>query len=399
MLDLLKILIVLALLIFLVWKKVDLGLSILSSAVLFGILFSMPFKSFFTEIPDVLFSYETIQLGGAIILVLIFNDLWKESGQLNLVINKIEHVFQDSRITMAMLPAIMGMMPIMGGAYLSAPLVEQSSAKLNLESDHKAFINFWFRHIWEYCLPTYPGVLLAASILGCGISTVVFNNFLLSVAAIIGGIAAGLWGIEKPHLEEHEKPERVGHFVFLFAALPLIVFLVLALIFKIDICLVLIITIILSVVIYRIPLKNFFSISRKNFSIPMLIIVFAVMYFKDVLKVSGAIQLLSNDFNNLGFSLVWLAIFMPFIIGLLTGITVAFVGMTFPLLLSLSGDITFLPLAYASGFIGVLISPTHLCLVLTRQYFNSKFSGIYKKMVLPITLVFITSLAIFFWLH
>ena len=152
MLDMLKILIVLALLIFLVWKKFDLGLSILSSSVLFGILFSMPFESFFKVIPDVIFSYETIQLGGAMILVLIFNDLWKESGQLNLVINKIEHVFQDSRITMAMLPAIMGLMPIMGGAYLSAPLVDQSSAKLNLKNEHKAFINFWFRHIWESCL-------------------------------------------------------------------------------------------------------------------------------------------------------------------------------------------------------------------------------------------------------
>src|SRR3989304_604879 len=141
-----------------------------------SILFSMPFESFFKVIPDVIFSYETIQLGGAMILVLIFNALWKESGQLNLVINKIEHVFQDSRITMAMLPAIMGLMPIMGGAYLSAPLVDQSSAKLNLKNEHKAFINFWFRHLWEYCLPTYPGVLLSASILGCGISTVVFYN-------------------------------------------------------------------------------------------------------------------------------------------------------------------------------------------------------------------------------
>ena len=121
------------------------------------------------------------------------------------------------------------------------------------------------------------------------------------------------------------------------------------------------------------------------------------MYFKDVLKVSGAIKLLSNDFNNLGFSIIWLSILMPFIIGLLTGITVAFVGMTFPILLSLSGNITFLPLAYASGYIGVLISPTHLCLVLTRQYFNSNFSGIYKRMILPIILVFITSLVIFFF--
>jgi len=47
MLDLLKILLVLGLLIFLVWRKIDLGVSIIAAAVLLGILFSMPFTRFF----------------------------------------------------------------------------------------------------------------------------------------------------------------------------------------------------------------------------------------------------------------------------------------------------------------------------------------------------------------
>ena len=166
MLDLVKIFIVLALLIFLVWRKVDTGVSILFAAVLLGILFSMPFTLFFKEIPKVALSRETIQLAAAIILVLVFNDLWKESGQLKLVIDKMEYIFQDARVTVAALPAIIGLMPIMGGAYLSAPLVDESSEKLNLGSEHKSFINYWFRHIWEYFLPTYPGVLLSASIFG-----------------------------------------------------------------------------------------------------------------------------------------------------------------------------------------------------------------------------------------
>jgi len=350
-------------------------------------------------VPKVAATKETIQLAAAIILVLVFNDLWKESGQLDLVIDKIEHIFQDARITMAMLPAIMGLMPIMGGAYLSAPLVDQSSAKLELESEDKSFINYWFRHIWEYCLPTYPGVILSASILGCSILTVVSYNFLLSAAAIIGGISIGLWGLEKPHLEEHEKPERVGHFVFLFASLPLALLLILALVFKIDMSYVLIITILVSILIYRIPLKTLLVIFKKNFSWSMLLIVFAVMYFKDIIQVSGAMQLLSNDFNALGVSLIWLAILMPFVIGILTGMTVAFVGMAFPLLLSLSNNLAFLPLAYAAGFCGVLLSPTHLCLVMTRQYFNSRFSGIYAKMIFPLILVFLTSLGLFFFLR
>jgi len=398
MFDLIKILLVLGLLIILVWRKVDIGLSILSAAVLLGLLFSMPFAMFIKDIPNVAFSKETIQLATAIILVLVFNDLWKESGQLKLVIDKIEYIFQDARVTVAALPAIIGLMPIMGGAYLSAPLVDESSEKLNLSNEHKSFINYWFRHIWEYFLPTYPGVLLAASIFGCSISTVVSHNFMLSIAAISGGFLAGLWGLKKPKLEEHEKPEVVDHFSFLFALLPLAVLLSLALVFKIDMSYALIITIILSIFIYRIPLKKFFSIFKKNFSWSMLTIVFAIMYFKEILQSSGAMGMLSGDFQNLGISLVWLAIFMPFIVGLLTGMASAFVGMTFPLIASLSNDISFLPLAYASGYCGMLLSPTHLCLVMTREYFNSRFSGIYARMIVPLILVFLTSLGLFFML-
>jgi hypothetical protein len=38
-------------------------------------------------------------------------------------------------------------------------------------------------------------------------------------------------------------------------------------------------------------------------------------------------------------------------------------------------------MAFAAGFIGVLISPVHLCLVLTREYFKADMWGVYKKII------------------
>ncbi|MFO0751886.1 MAG: DUF401 family protein [Thermodesulfovibrionales bacterium] len=43
-------------------------------------------------------------------------------------------------------------------------------------------------------------------------------------------------------------------------------------------------------------------------------------------------------------------------------------------------------LAFASGFLGVLLSPVHLCLVLTREYFKADAWGIYKR-IIPASLV------------
>jgi hypothetical protein len=82
---------------------------------------------------------------------------------------------------------------------------------------------------------------------------------------------------------------------------------------------------------------------------------------------------------------------LPFLVGLLTGITVAYVGITFPLLLPLMGgadpDLGMLVFAFAAGFAGVMFSPVHLCLVLTKDYFKADLSPIYRTMLVPEILV------------
>jgi hypothetical protein len=40
-----------------------------------------------------------------------------------------------------------------------------------------------------------------------------------------------------------------------------------------------------------------------------------------------------------------------------------------------------LMLAYCGGFCGVLLSPTHLCLVLTKDYFRADFAKVYQQLI------------------
>jgi uncharacterized protein len=72
------------------------------------------------------------------------------------------------------------------------------------------------------------------------------------------------------------------------------------------------------------------------------------------------------------------------------------VGICFPLLLPLIGaarpDMGMLAFAYAAGFAGVMFSPVHLCLVLTKDYFKAELSPIYRIMVLPETAVIVVAL-------
>lgn len=40
-------------------------------------------------------------------------------------------------------------------------------------------------------------------------------------------------------------------------------------------------------------------------------------------------------------------------------------------------------LAYVAGVVGVMLSPVHLCLILTIEYFEADFLCSYKPLLLP----------------
>ena len=144
----------------------------------------------------------------------------------------------------------------------------------------------------------------------------------------------------------------------------------------------------------------------------MIFVVISVMAFTGIMRSSTLIQDLSGFFsggtngatNQIPFAYMTITvIFLPFIIGLLTGLTVGFVGITFPLIFStiVPGGIDVMPmavLAYVSGVSGVMLSPVHLCLVLTNQYYNSSFRKVYKTLI-PVALSVLALAVIGFLLY
>jgi hypothetical protein len=84
----------------------------------------------------------------------------------------------------------------------------------------------------------------------------------------------------------------------------------------------------------------------------------------------------------------------------MTGVTIAFVGVAFPILVPIikGGDnlLVYLMLAYASGYCGVLLSPLHLCLVLTKDYFKAELKKVYRLLYGPVGVVWGIALLIFF---
>jgi hypothetical protein len=97
---------------------------------------------------------------------------------------------------------------------------------------------------------------------------------------------------------------------------------------------------------------------------------------------------------------------LPFSMGSIAGVTIAFVGMIFSILISLIQTLAqtqlmvpCLILALACGFIGVLLSPLRLCLLLTNAHFETEPINVYRYMRILLGVMLIASVAYFGVLH
>jgi len=146
----------------------------------------------------------------------------------------------------------------------------------------------------------------------------------------------------------------------------------------------------------RFDLKTRWGIVLRGLSPKTVWLTVAVMVFKEVLEASGALDAVVRAVPPQGFSAFLLMFAAPFVVGLLTGVNQAFVAISFPLLVPVIGtgspDMVLLTFAYVSGFAGILLSPAHLCLALTADYFKADMKDVYPILVGPVAVIFAAAL-------
>lgn len=87
------------------------------------------------------------------------------------------------------IPAAIGLLPMPGGAYMSAVVVDPLYDKMGLKSHQKTFLNYWMRHIWIPVWPLFQGVLITAAVLGVSVWQVVEWAWPGALFAVAAGVA------------------------------------------------------------------------------------------------------------------------------------------------------------------------------------------------------------------
>ena len=378
------------------WRKVDLGLSLLAGSLALGILFSMNAGQMLISAKTAVIDPDTIEIVIAVTLIIIMGRLMKISGNLNTLVDSLDKIVRDRRISMVIPPAFIGLLPAPGGAMLSAPMVDESGAKLGLNAEQKTYINFWFRHLWEYCWPLYPGLIIAATITNIEIDRLMLVQFPLSFAAILAGVIFGLVPIRSNYSHKLDRTAFGANFItFIVSIWPIWIILIGLVAFRLNILIILSAIVVILLITVKISATERLSQIKQSLSWKIVLLLVSVMIFKQILSDSSAVEAIPVVLETSGISPLIPIALIPFILGLLTGVNQAYIGVSFPLLLPFFGvesvDLKLVMFAYAVGFVGVLLSPVHLCLLLTKEYYKANWPGIYKLLLPSGAIVFAAS--------
>ncbi|MCK5526249.1 MAG: DUF401 family protein [Candidatus Latescibacteria bacterium] len=403
MIEALKVLLAFSLIIVLLRIKWPLGTSMLVGAAVLALLYGQG-PSGLAEIGRLTLSDRlTIELIVILTLITAFSAVLRESGTLDRLTSSLKQLAHSTRLVAAGLPALIGLLPMPGGALFSAPMVDSAFEGIPLSAERKSFINHWFRHIWEYCWPLYPGVILTVELTGYELGRFILYQLPLTAVAIIAGTWASLRHIPAPvtahQAETHDHPIRQGFVSFL----PILVVIVLSIGLGLHLIIAFLIGIALSLWMGRNHFEHpIRSVLLKSLSLNTVVLIVGIMAFKQTLESTGVIGSMADTFARYGIPPFPLFIIIPFLVGLVSGLTIAPVGVAFPIifpLIDLTGNgIGYVVLAYASGFAGVILSPVHLCLILTREYFHAEMGGIYRLLWLPTAALIVAGAAICLWM-
>lgn len=374
MLAILGIPVAFAAILLLVKKKFPYGISIIVGAVIIGIFCGFTGEDFVVSFIETIKDKETLNLTAIIILICILGYSFKETGQINITIEELRKIFGEKTV-LAALPAAFGMLPIPGGALMSAPVIEPEANRLGLSPEHKTYINIWFRHTLLIVFPLSAMIILSASLAHISVYSfiaLVSPLFLISVGV---GYLVGL----KPIKVQSKKKESGKLLLALYGLSPIILVIVLNIVFGVGFALGLLLGIILLFVETRTSFSQAVTMVKKGFSWEMASAIVGIMFFREVINNSSII----TDIMELlgGFPVTLLIVGLPMVISLFTGLAILSIGVCFPLLLPLSpfSPPLFAAILYVSAFTGYLASPLHLCLIVTKEYFNSSLLKVYKR--------------------
>jgi len=367
----------------LVISKKNLAMALISGAVLLGLL-TLPAADVADRILFTITDLSIILLALAVGLIPVIGGTMKESGQIDSLVANLR---LPKKSLLALSPALMGLLPIPGGALLSAPILQKVGE--GVPGDLLAAINNWFRHTLIMVYPLSAALIVATQVAGLDIYRAIVFLLPAFILALVVRYFAYLRRIDGAlaYNDRFSLPGLLLPLTIILSA-PILDF-ALKRILSIDslatlcgVSTALLLSIVLSPIRRNLP-RIVVRTKPWNFAF----IIIGMFLYLHIFQKSDIRLLIAT----LPLPPLVLAVVVGFALGLLTGRVQLPASIILPVYLATSTVITppYFAIIYVAIFFGFVTSPVHPCLVVTGEYYGVPLKDVVRKLFGPAMLIVI----------
>lgn len=365
-------------------------------------------------LPNVLSTTLTSERAASLILASLTISLLVELYDITRLINDLSrellNFIKKPFLIIMVVPALMGLLPIAGGALMSAPVVGSVGTYMGLNPAMMAFLNVWFRHTVAFVYPMSQPLVTAATLTGRS----VMELAVYQVPIVCCMIFIGFYIMRRSAPTGSGTAYKVDGVAdlrkLLIYMMPILLSLAVALISN---------PILEALGIYRdysvavgglagvlaivivshthgdvgVTLPGFLSSLKSEKVVNMVLSSFGAMIIYYAMLETGISSAVGTLIKSSGFPDIIAKIMLPGLLSLASGSTIVGITSSVPLLATSLFSVGDSSLIYLSSFLFYLVSPTHLCLAFTVQYFRENLIRVYKYLIPMTALLFLAAIA------
>ncbi len=403
-------------LVVLLYKRVNLGV-ILNVTALFLALLALDWTTIPAAVYETSVDLPTVSVVLATFGIILLSQLYRETGVINRLSESIGKLINNPKIVLSVLPAVIGLLPVAGGALMSAPLVDVEAEKLKLKPDRKAYVNLWFRHTVFPVYPLNPPIITTALLTGVAIPLIILRQIPVVAVMVVVGLIVGFWRVpnvknKQIPSEQHKHNSNFKDFMISFS--PLLATIVTAIVldsipsFLIPFGLSqngfdVVIAVLVGLIVMTAISKLDFAVFAKPFKTwgiyGITFAAYGAFLLRTMMVKAGISSIFSSLVTSGSIDITLLLIIAPAVFGLLTGSPAGGVAVSVSILSGIF-SVPFAPkvaaLVYISAYLGYTIAPTHLCFTFTADYFKCTLGRMYRYVIPSFLVTFPIALLVYF---
>ena len=387
----LKLCIVFIAVMILVFRKKPIYVAAAVGAAAAWILFGISVEEGLEAILKACVSWSTLQLILVMYLITFIQKMMGNRDAIGGAQKGLSALFNNRWVNCAAAPIFIGMLPTPNAAFIAGDIVKGSAGEY-MTHEEMAVTTTYFRHVSESFMPTYTAIILAVSL-----AQITAGEFVVGMLPIVGCIIASgcfwfLCGKVPMDTGEGKKTDKaVCVRDILIGLWPILMIILMVVFLKMPIYAAAAVILAVYALTNRFSLKELLIFCRTSLQFKLYLNTFGVMILKEFLTVSDAINALPEFFEKMPIP-SFMVFMLIFFFGSLVSGSTTIVGLCMPLAMATvpNAGLPLVCLLMGTTYCAMQMSPTHVCLTLTAEYFGISLGTIIKKTLPAVatTLVF-----------